>query len=131
MELLGSGVGVPVPSTPPPFPQAPMLPIGPARRMTIASRRRDIASVSRPRRTPQSVARSRTNPTGHGNHPAMPARRNWAALATPVASATWIFDGIVNEALPGVTVQVEFGGRLAQLIVALPAEPFTGVSSKE
>ena len=49
----------------------------------------------------------------------------------PVATATWIFDGIVNAAFVGVTVQVEFGGRLAHVIVALPAEPFAGVNSKE
>jgi hypothetical protein len=99
--------------------------------MTSMSRLVGACSVNRPRRIPVSVAMKKTNPTGHGSQPSILARCTCDALPTPVDTATWIFDGMLSEALPGVTVQVEFGGRLAQLIVAVPAEPFTGVSSSE
>jgi hypothetical protein len=42
-----------------------------------------------------------------------------------------MFDGISSEAFTGDKVQVELGGRLAQLMAAVPTEPLNGVSSSE
>lgn len=77
------------------------------------------------------VVRRIANPMGHGSQPSMLARCIRDELPTPVATATWIFDGLLSEALVGATVQVEFGGRLAQPMATVPMEPFTGVSSNE